>query len=479
MRTLSWHRSDLRTIDCAPLLAAAESGEVVHACVILSPGQWRLHDWGANRVEYMRRNIAAFSESLSRLNIPLHIRTADTFEHVPGVLGDLVRELEIDAVHWGCEYEINERDRDHRCRAVLEKIGVRVFEHHDQVILDPDRPRTGEGRAYRVFTPYRGAWLREVAEQRDGDAVRIRPAAQPVMPMPSDPVPEAIEGFTDFVDLDRWAVGEDAAIERLDRFIADQADRYAKDRDAPAVAGTSELGPALAVGALSPWTSFRAAGGAIVDGRQLTGRETWISEICWREFYRHVLVHHPHVGRGRNFDRSRDQLQWRNDESEFQAWCEGRTGIPIVDAAMRCLVATGWMHNRLRMVVSQFLSKNLFIDWRWGEAFFARHLVDLDFASNNGGWQWSASTGTDAAPYFRVFNPVRQGQKHDPDGAFTRRWLPELASIPDRDLHEPWLRHGLALSAVDYPDPIVDLSSSRRRAIEAFKADGMRSADRA
>jgi deoxyribodipyrimidine photo-lyase len=201
-----------------------------------------------------------------------------------------------------------------------------------------------------------------------------------------------------------------------------------------------------------------------------SGLSTWISELIWREFYRHVLVNFPHVCRNQNFDPRKDAVQWRDDEDGYQAWCQGRTGIPFVDAAMRCLVATGWMHNRLRMVSSQFLSKHLLIDWRRGEEFFARHLVDIDFASNNGGWQWSASTGTDAAPYFRIFNPVLQGQRFDPKGTFTRRWVPELDALRNKDLHDPWRRCATESRKAGYPAPIVDLALGRTRAIEAFQA---------
>ena len=476
MINLVWYRSDLRTMDCEPLLKAVESGQTVHACFLVCLEQWKQHDWGSNRAEYLRRNLVDLSRRLEELRIPLHIRDAGTFADTPRVLGELVGDLGIQAVHWGCEYEVNEQARDVQVRKMLGEMGVRVTEHHDQVLLDPDGPRTGAGHGYKVFTPYRKAALQSLQEIRGGDSVRCTPPVQKIMPARPDAVPEYFDGFRDFVDLDCWPIGEEAALSQLDRFLADGVDGYDRNRDLPGVQGTSRLGPSLAVGTLSPWTCFQAANEGRIPGVGSGGRDTWISELIWREFYRHVMVHHPHVGRGQNFDARKNGVEWQEDEAGFQAWCAGMTGIPIVDAAMRCLVATGWMHNRLRMVVSQFLSKNLLIDWRKGEAFFARHLVDLDFASNNGGWQWSSSTGTDSAPYFRVFNPVRQGQKHDPAGHFVVRWIPELECIPEPDRHDPWRKHPLLLSGTGYPEPIVCLSSSRKRAIDRFR-DAIRSAD--
>ncbi|MGF1505095.1 MAG: cryptochrome/photolyase family protein [Anaerolineae bacterium] len=202
--------------------------------------------------------------------------------------------------------------------------------------------------------------------------------------------------------------------------------------------------------------------------------ETWLSEIIWRDFYIHILYHFPHV-RGDNFRPAYDDLAWENDSEQFAAWCEGRTGYPLVDAAMRQLTVSGWMHNRARMVVASFLTKDLLIDWRRGERFFMQHLVDGDPASNNGGWQWAAGTGTDAQPYFRIFNPTSQASKHDPQGAYIRRWVPELADVPDEHIHEPWLmdedtqqKAGCVIGE-DYPAPVVDHKRARKRTLEAYK----------
>lgn len=467
-RTLTWFRSDLRTIDCEPLLEACRRGSEVHACFLICAEQWRRHGWGPNRIEYLRLNLVDLSKRLLELRIPLHIRDAGTFENVPSTLCQLVNDLNISEVHWGKEYEINEGLRDDRCCAALAEIDVRSMEYHDQVLGDPAEPRSIKGSPYRVFTPYSSALLRNLEVRMDEPSM-VRPEKRGALPVKTDPVPETIEGGEGAVDLEGWPVGEQAALARLESFLDDRSARYRVDRDKPGLEGTSRISSCLAVGSLSPWTCVKSARSRQESGQSSRELSTWISELIWREFYRHVLVNFPHVCRNQNFDSRKNAVQWRDDEEGYQAWCEGRTGVPLVDASMRCLVSTGWMHNRLRMVSSQFLSKHLLIDWRRGEEFFAQHLVDLDFASNNGGWQWSASTGTDAAPYFRIFNPVLQGQRFDPEGTFTRRWVPELDAVPNKDLHDPWRRCAAESCKAGYPEPIVDLELGRNRAIEAFK----------
>ena len=251
-------------------------------------------------------------------------------------------------------------------------------------------------------------------------------------------------------------------------------DAYGNARDFPALNGTSALSPYLACGAISPRQCLAAATAA--DGQRLqagrAGPTAWITELIWREFYRHVLVGFPRVCRNRAFKVQTDRIRWRRDEDDFGSWCAGRTGVPIVDAAMRQLLETGWMHNRLRMVVAMYLTKDLFIDWRQGERFFMTHLVDGDFASNNGGWQWAASTGTDAAPYFRIFNPISQSRRFDPDGTFIHRYCPELADLGGRAIHDPAALPPPARGAIDYPDPIVDHTRARARVMAAFREPG-------
>ena len=282
----------------------------------------------------------------------------------------------------------------------------------------------------------------------------------------------SVEGFATPGDHLRslWPAGETEARRRLDSFSEAQIDHYQNERDFPAKPGTSQLSAYLAAGVISPRQCLHAAlnsnQGEFESGN--TGAVTWINELLWREFYKHLLVGYPRVSRHRAFRPETEALAWRNAPDELAAWQQARTGLPIIDAAMRQLLATGWMHNRLRMVVAMFLTKNLLIDWREGERFFMQHLIDGDLAANNGGWQWSSSTGTDSAPYFRIFNPLSQSEKFDPEGLFIKHWLPELAGLSKKDVHNPASLGGL-FGVVDYPSPIVDLSASRTRALTAFK----------
>jgi deoxyribodipyrimidine photo-lyase len=234
---------------------------------------------------------------------------------------------------------------------------------------------------------------------------------------------------------------------------------YREQRDVPSVDGTSRLSPALAAGALSIRECWRRA-----PWQESEGALVWQNELLWRDFYKYVMWHYPHVCKKLAWRGDVGHVPWRHDDKEFRQWCDGRTGIPIIDAAMRQLQHSGWMHNRLRMLTAMFLTKHLLIDWRWGERWFMQHLIDGDFAANNGGWQWSASTGTDAAPYFRVFNPVTQSRRFDPDGTFIRKYVPELAGLDNAAIHDPGL-----LRPDDYPAPIIDLAFGRERALTAFR----------
>ncbi|HET8790953.1 MAG TPA: FAD-binding domain-containing protein, partial [Modicisalibacter sp.] len=271
------------------------------------------------------------------------------------------------------------------------------------------------------------------------------------------------------IDTSSWPAGQDAAADRLERFLRYRGRHYRQQRDFPAIRGTSELSPYLALGMISHRQCLQAAmsdnDGHLADGD--IGLTTWVNELIWREFYQHIAFGFPKVCRHRPFQQPTEGLAWRDDEAGFAAWCEGRTGYPIVDAAMRQLVQTGWMHNRLRMVTAMFLSKHLLVDWRRGEAFFMQHLIDGEFAANNGGWQWAASTGTDAAPYFRIFNPTTQSQRFDPQGDFIAEFIPELAEIAPKARHAP---SGELLETLDYPSPIVDHKAARARALDAFKS---------
>ena len=468
MRTLLWLRADLRVRDNPALYHACDDSTCgVIAVFVICPAQWQEHDWSAARVDLILRCLGELQGELQKLNIPLLIHTEDRFADVPGALLTLARHHECDALYFNRELEVNETRRDAAATRAFESAGFEVRAFHDQTLVPPSTMRTGAGTVYTVFTPFRRALVGRL--RREGlPELYGRPVRQPEVAASSDVVPQVVERFDSDGRSGPWPAGEAAAHRRLESFIEQRIRSYADSRDRPDIDGTSGLSPYLALGVLSP---RQCLGAAVASNRNrlsggAKGPDTWISELIWREFYRHVLAGYPRVSMNLPFRLDTEGLPWRDDEPGYRAWMEGRTGVPIVDAAMRQLSSTGWMHNRLRMITAMFLTKDLLIDWRRGERHFMRQLVDGDLASNNGGWQWCASAGTDAAPYFRVFNPYRQSRRFDPDGAFIRRHVPELGDLTGTRIHEP---SEAERRACGYPPPVVDHTKAARRAVNAFR----------
>ncbi|OUM07372.1 deoxyribodipyrimidine photo-lyase [Pseudomonas syringae] len=467
---LIWLRSDLRVHDNTALTAAMERGPTL-AVYLLSPAQWRSHDDADCKVDFWLRNLVELQQALGKLNVPLLIREADTWDQAPEVLSTLCEQFKVEGVHLNQEYGIHETRRDQAVQQALEKAGIHVAQYLDQLLFKPGSVLTKTGNYFQVFTQFKKVCYSRLHEAMPR-LVRA-PSAQQPLSINSDTVPDQVKGFsppsTTLREL--WPAGEAEASRRMAAFADEQIGYYKTDRDFPAKPGTSQLSAYLAAGVISPRQCLHAAlasnQGEFETGD--VGTVTWINELLWREFYKHTLVGYPRVSRHRAFRPETEALKWRDAPDELLAWQEARTGLPIIDAAMRQLLDTGWMHNRLRMVVAMFLTKNLLIDWREGERFFMRHLIDGDLASNNGGWQWSSSTGTDSAPYFRIFNPLSQSERFDPEGVFIKRWLPELADLNKKQIHDPASIGGL-FGVADYPKPIVDLSKSRARALAAFKA---------
>ncbi len=466
---LIWLRSDLRLHDNTALAAAAAAGPCV-AVYLMSPGQWRAHDDAPCKIDFWLRNLASLSAALNTLNIPLLIRHASHWDQAPQVLATLCRELNISAVHANEEYGVNETRRDGEVARTLKDQGVAFHGYLDQLLFRPGSVLTRTGNYFQVFSQFR-----KVCYQRLNLSLPNlvpAPTGQARTAIASDPVPAHVEGFAPPSEALRalWPAGENEARRRLDAFIDQHIDEYQRERDFPAHPGTSQLSAYLVAGVVSPRQCLHAAlqanQGEFESGS--AGTVAWINELLWREFYKHILVGYPRVSRHRAFRPETEALAWRKAPDELEAWQQGRTGLPIIDAAMRQLLETGWMHNRMRMVVAMFLTKNLLIDWREGERFFMRHLIDGDLAANNGGWQWSASTGTDSAPWFRIFNPLSQSEKFDREGLFIKRWIPELNDIDGLRVHSPNAQVNL-FDAVQYHRPIVDLAESRARALTAFR----------
>jgi deoxyribodipyrimidine photo-lyase len=488
MRTLHWFRVDLRTTDNTALHhAASHSSRGVVGLFVLDPSNWQRHDWAPVKVDFILRTLAQLRTDLAKLNIPLLIRNAAHHRDIPATVLRAAKDAHANAVTWNIEYEVHETQRDERTRETLLGAGLKVSTHHDVCVLPPGDVRTQSGGGpYTVYSPFKRQWISEL-ESRGGigagipllPAPKRQHAIDPAENLASDPIPASIPGFASTVPADLWPAGEHAAMARLQDFCARQALGYKELRDFPAREATSRLSPYLAIGAISPRQCVARAqeanGGKLVS--KADGPTHWISEVIWREFYKHILVAFPRVCKGRAFKPATEAIVWSDRDDHFDAWCQGRTGVPIVDAAMRALPATGWMHNRLRMIVAMYLTKDLFIDWRRGERWFMRHLIDGDLSQNNGGWQWSASTGTDAAPYFRVFNPVLQSEKFDPDGRFIKRWMPELAGVPAEFIHDPHSAPLTISARLNYPAPIIDRATVKDRVMAAFRAVGEAASD--
>ncbi|MFT7687723.1 MAG: deoxyribodipyrimidine photo-lyase [Candidatus Azotimanducaceae bacterium] len=461
---LFWFRSDLRAYDNLALSEAIATGNPVTAIYIATPEQWKMHDDAPIKLDFWRRNLLGLEESLKRLGIPLLYFQVASYAEVPHLFKELALSLKFSHLYFNAEYPLNEHRRDGMVETVCLQQGIRINTSHDQVLLQPGSVLNKSVLPFRVFTPFSRKCRTMIRMQDAPKAISVLNA-----PVSSLPQLKAQCGLEDIdwpeanVDwASRWPAGEAHAQALLQTFCENSIKDYKENRDFPAVDGTSTLAPWMNAGVISIRDCWRKA----TSCHQGDGAETWKSELLWREFYKHIFFHYPHVSKKLAFKPNVSHVPWRHDKEDFKRWCEGRTGIPIVDAAMRQLSQTGWMHNRLRMVTAMFLTKHLLIDWRWGEKWFMEHLVDGDFSANNGGWQWSASTGTDSVPYFRVFNPVTQSKRFDAEGDFIRKFVPELKNLDRRFIHEP-KQH----KPPEYPDPLIDLKFGRERALNAFKSE--------
>ncbi|MBZ0114027.1 MAG: DNA photolyase family protein [Thermoanaerobaculia bacterium] len=450
-----------------PALDAAVSQfpGAVTALFVETPKQWTQHDWGPPKIDFVKRSVLALEQRLAECGIALRREVVPDFEAVPGCVMRIVMETASNVVYVNRELEVNERRRDRAVLRVLNQDSIGFCEHDDQTILPPGSIGTKTGDPYSVFSAFFRSWAREL-EARGFDLPLPVPSVQGDGPIPWDsPASGAKPGRLDSL----WPAGEVAAETRLEDFLATSARYYHQRRDEPSLEATSSLSPYLAAGVLSVRTllhrGLEASDGELVHGDP--GLTTWLKQLAWRDFYRHVVVAFSRVSMNRPFKLATERIEWNEDPEGLEAWKRGQTGFPLIDAAMRSLAAQGWMHNRLRMVVASFLAKDLLLDWRLGEQFFMQNLVDADLANNNGGWQWAASTGTDAVPYFRIFSPWRQSQRFDAEGLFIHRWVPELREVPAPALHNP--KRLAKVRPDSYPSPIVDHRAARQRAIEAFK----------
>lgn len=462
---LVWFRADLRVHDNLALAAACRSDNAqVKALFIATPAQWRQHNMAPRQAACLNAHLNALQQALAEKGIPLIYREAADFTDSVQTVVDVCGREQVSHLFYNYQYEFNERQRDAAVEKALPNVACQGFD--DSVMLAPGSVMTGNHEMYKVFTPFKNAFLRRLK----ADLPQCVAA-----PHPREGVEVAVKPITlDYpqqeFDENLFPADEKSALARLRQFCQQQAAAYEQQRDFPAIEGTSRLSACLATGALSPRQCLHRL--LAEQPRALDGGPgaVWLNELIWREFYRHLMTYHPALCKHRPFIAWTDKVQWQENAGHLQAWQRGNTGYPIVDAAMRQLNATGWMHNRLRMITASFLVKDLLIDWRHGERYFMSQLIDGDFAANNGGWQWAASTGTDAAPYFRIFNPTTQGERFDADGAFIRHWLPELKNVPEKSVHQPWDWADKHEVKLDYPRPIVDHKQARTATLAAYEA---------
>ncbi len=461
-----WIRRDLRLTDNPALHAALANSDGVIPLFVLDPNLWQGRWFSQRRGNFLLSNLEYLDSELRIRGSQLIIRRGQPKQ----ALSELTQKFEVDAIYSEEDLTPYARKRDSQIAETLPlKLVGGTSVHHPSSILKND------GTPYKVYTPFMQRW-KELSPPTPFD---ILPAPNQIT-SPKGIISQPLNQVSYNSDVTGFPAGEQSAQEILAAFT-DGPDApifsYQELRNRPDLNSTSKLSPYFRFGLISIRQAVTTAFSAIQSAKgdsQRNSAETWLNELIWREFYNYVLFHYPDSLRN-SFRTEYSDLPWINDAEDFSAWKVGRTGFPLVDAAMRQLAETGWMHNRARMVTASFLVKNLLIDWRWGEAWFMKNLLDGDPAANNGGWQWVAGTGTDAAPYFRIFNPITQSQKFDPSGKYIRSWVPELRSVPDRYIHTPWKmsqseqRSAKCLIGMDYPEPIIDLQYSRQRALDAYQ----------
>lgn len=457
---IMWFRRDLRLYDNPAFAAACQHQQIIplyiddcdNTLILGSAQKWWLH-----------HSLQALHNSLLKKNLKLLLKRGTAADIING----LVSEHQVSAIYWNRCYEPKAINRDTKLKSQLTAAGIDVKSFNGSLLCEPWTVSNGKGEFFKVFTPF---W-RQCLRQIQTPAPVIANDSQ-LLDLPSEDLadwkllptkPNWAKGFSA-----HWLPGEEGALQRLQQFCQDKLTHYHDDRDYPDKPATSKLSPHLHFGEISPWTIWREIEQIRTEPEySLTAIDRFQAELGWREFSYHLLYHNPRLDQC-NFRSEFDRFPWQTNENLCVAWQRGLTGYPIVDAGMRELWHTGWMHNRVRMIVASFLIKDLFIDWRIGASWFTDTLVDADLASNSASWQWVAGSGADAAPYFRIFNPILQGEKFDPRGDYIKTWIPELKSCPQQWIHRPWEAPNQQFAG-DYPRPVVDHQEARQRALSFYQ----------
>ena len=465
MRSIVWFREDLRIHDNTALFEATEASyDGIVGLYIIDETLWKKHHVAACRIHFILSGLAELSDSLQKLNIPLLIKTVSHTDEIPSLIANLAKTIEAHSLFFNRQYEVDFLHRDEAVETHLNQAGINALGYHDQMIISPRSEHS------KTFATYRKLWVKNFVQQ-GGVRILSDIHEQKNIAIPSDPVPTTLPGLNISINPKLWPAGEKTALKRLQKFTQQNLATYDKTRDFPHIDGTSKLSPYLAAGMLSPRKAFLTALEAndhrLGDGN--AGAIAWMNELIWRDFYKHIVVTVPRISMHQAYQPQTEGVVWHFDPEQYQAWTTGQTGFPIIDAAMRQLKKTGWMHSRLRMITATFFTKYMFFDWRLGEAFFMENLIDGDLAANNCGWQSCASTGPDADAYFRFFDPLRHSDRYDPDGKFIKKYCPELAQLSDYAAHFPHTRAPSQAEKTTYPLPILDLKQSRARAVAGFR----------
>ena len=461
MRGLHWFRNDLRLEDNRALGDLFRVVDEWCGLFVLEPRLVDIPSVSLKRLSFLFECLDDLSNDLDQVGNRLVVVDGPAETQIP----QLMHKLSISVLSFNEGTTPFAKSRDQSVIASVENAGHRVLKRRDHVIFSAADIRSSKGSAYSVYTPYRNAWWKKYSLSDHSDTTPSKRPG-PITSLGPVDTPQILIRLKNNLEISAFKGGHRAAQDRLNHFLNKPVSLYHQNRDRPDLDGTSRLSMHLRFGTISIRECFKQAmEAAHTDPCYKSGVQQWLDELIWREFYNAILEENPRVLQG-NYRQEYNYLNWQNNPDHFSAWCEGRTGFPIVDAGIRQLLSTGWMHNRIRMIVASFLTKDLLTDWKLGERFFFEHLVDGDPASNNGGWQWAASTGTDAQPYFRIFNPWKQSERWDPKGDYIRRWVAELRDAPVSHLHSPT---SAAQLTSDYPAPIVDHANRRTAALMEYR----------
>ncbi len=455
---LVWLRNDLR-LDDHPALALAAAQGPIQVLFCATPKQWQQHHESPAKLGLRAASLQDIADRLASLGIVFHLIEVEYFADVAAKLAKFCQQQQSSDIWFQAETPLNEQRRDQAVTDALTKAKINVHRLAEDLMVSLP-VKTQQNEPFKVFTPYYRRWLQILEDTQQ--VPYSEPKAQGKAISPTLLKCEWAGRFRE----DLWPASEQKALERLSSFCEIKIIDYKNHRNFPIKPSTSMLSPWLANGQLGPRRLLTTIQYHCFEASRDWRHDDWLRELAWRDFYKQLLLYFPRLSMGKAFKPETDQIIWRNDDAGFKAWCEGKTGFPIVDAAMRQLNQTGWMHNRLRMLTASFLSKLLLLDWRLGEQYFMNTLIDGEFAANNGGWQWSASTGVDASPYFRVFNPALQSERYDAKGQFIKRFVPELIDVPIKLIHTP---PPALREQCGYPHPIVDYKYARAEAIATFK----------